>query len=57
MVQSRAQTPSVEYESLEDRGEQLDPALILRELGMETTQTERGASHDLAHENELGLSR
>jgi hypothetical protein len=30
---------------------------VLRELGMETIQTEIDTGHDLAHEEGLGLSR
>lgn len=57
MSQSRAQTPSVEYESLEDIGMQLDPALQLRELGIETVQTEMDKERDLAQEHDLEVTR
>ncbi|MGH2878738.1 MAG: hypothetical protein ACRDK4_03905 [Solirubrobacteraceae bacterium] len=57
MSQSRAQTPSVQYESLEDTGMQLDPALQLRELGIETVQAEMDKERDLAQEHDLGVTR
>lgn len=57
MRSSRAQTPSVEYETLEEIGEQLDPALVLRELGLPTIQAEIETSQHIEHGHEIGLSR
>ncbi|HTC58716.1 MAG TPA: MobF family relaxase, partial [Solirubrobacteraceae bacterium] len=57
MRSSRAQTPSVEYETLEDLGEQLDPAVVSRELGLSTIQAEIEANQHIDHEHEIGVSR
>jgi ATP-dependent exoDNAse (exonuclease V) alpha subunit len=57
MRSSRAQTPSVAYEALESPGEQLDPALLLREIGLPTAQVEIGTGQGVEQEQELGLTR
>ncbi len=57
MRSSRSQTPSVEYETIEEVGEQLDPALVSRELGLPTIQAEIETSQHIDHEQEIGLSR
>jgi conjugative relaxase-like TrwC/TraI family protein len=59
MSSSRAQTPSVEYETLEEVGEQLDPAVVSRELGIPTIQAEieTGQHIDQEHEHEIGIGR
>jgi hypothetical protein len=57
MRSTRAQTPSVEYETAPELGEQLDPALVSRELGLPTVQAEIETSQHIEHEHELGLSR
>ncbi|HXQ01084.1 MAG TPA: AAA family ATPase [Solirubrobacteraceae bacterium] len=57
MRSSRAQTPSVEYETLQEPGEQLDPALLLRELEIPTAQADIETSRDTEHEHELGVAR
>jgi conjugative relaxase-like TrwC/TraI family protein len=57
MRSSRSQTPSVEYEILEGPGERLDPAPLLREVGLPTAQTEIETSQHIEHEREIGLSR
>ena len=57
MRSSRAQTPSVEYETLQEPGEQLDPALLLRELEIPTAQADIETSRDTEHEYELGVAR
>jgi conjugative relaxase-like TrwC/TraI family protein len=57
MRSSRSQTPSVEYETVAELGEQLDPALVSRELGLPTVQAEIETSQHIEHEQEVGLSR
>jgi hypothetical protein len=57
MRSSRAQTPSVDYEPLQDPAEQLDPAVHLRDLGIPTLQSEIETGHDVEHEQELGWTR
>jgi conjugative relaxase-like TrwC/TraI family protein len=57
MRSSRSQTPSLEYETAEEPGEQLDPALVSRELGLPTAQTEIETHQHIEYEQEVGLSR
>jgi conjugative relaxase-like TrwC/TraI family protein len=57
MRSSRAQTPSLDYEALHDPAEQLDPAVILRDMGIPTVQSEIEIGQDLEHEHELGWTR
>jgi conjugative relaxase-like TrwC/TraI family protein len=57
MRSSRVQTPSVEYEQLQEPGEQLDPALHLRDLGMPTVQSEIETGQHIEHDHELGWTR
>jgi hypothetical protein len=57
MRSSRVQTPSVEYEQLQDPGEQLDPALHLRDLGIDTVQSEIETGQHIEHDHELGWTK
>jgi conjugative relaxase-like TrwC/TraI family protein len=57
MRSSRVQTPSVEYETVEELGEQLDPALVSRELGLPTIQAEIETGQHIEHDHELGWTR
>jgi hypothetical protein len=57
MRSSRAQTPSVVYEPLQDPAEQLDPAVQLRDMEISTVQTEVETARDMEHEQELGWTR
>ncbi len=57
MRSTRAQTPSVEYETAAELGEQLDPALVSRELGLQTVQAEIETGQHIEPEQEIGLSR
>lgn len=57
MRASQAQAPSVEYEQPAESGEQLDPALRLREVGLPTPQAEIEAAQSIEHDQELGVSR
>ena len=57
MRSTRTQTPSVEYETAPELGEQLDPALVSRELGLPTIQAEIETGQHIEHEQEIGLSR
>ena len=57
MRSTRSQTPSVEYETAAELGEQLDPAIVSRELGLPRVQAEIEAGQHIEHEHEIGLSR
>ncbi len=57
MSSSRAQTPSVEYSTLEEVGEQLDPTVVSRELGLSTIQAEIETNQHVDHEHEIGMGR
>jgi ATP-dependent exoDNAse (exonuclease V) alpha subunit len=57
MRESRAQTPSIEYERLHDPGEKLDPAVLLREMGIPTAQAEIETGQHIEQEHELGWTR